>query len=165
MEDFHGVGGETCFELLSDQRIGNAVIVAIHLNVVVDVHAHCLPLGQDIALGRKRLQCGSIQDGVERRPGPFPLAERTLIQALQEFRQSLVEIGEGEEFFVTQYGDQPAFCQEHCGLHFRFVPGFVGARGHNGNAVKLCHLQVGAIQIGLVAAGPSDAGARIVRYD
>jgi hypothetical protein len=146
MEDFHGVGGGTCFELLSHQGIGNAVKVAIHLNVIVDVHAHRLPLGLDIALGRKRLQCRSIQDDIGRSSGPFPLAERTLIQALQPLRKSLIEIGEGEEFFVTQYGYQPAFGQEHCGFHFR--SGFVGPRGHNGNAVKLCHLEVGAIRSG-----------------
>src|SRR6202035_4560203 len=53
----------------------------------------------------------------------------------------------------------------HSSFHFGFVPGFVGPRRHNGNAVKLCHLQVGAIQIGLIVAGTSDAGTRIVRDD
>jgi hypothetical protein len=117
------------------------------------------------ALGRKRLQRGSIDGGIERGTGTFPLAERTLIHALQEFRQGLVEIGEGEEFFVAQYGDQPALCQEHGRLHFSFVTGFVGTRRHNRNPVKLCHLEVGAIQIGLIAAGASDTGAWIVRHD
>ena len=45
------------------------------------------------------------------------------------------------------------------------VPGFVGPRRHNGDAVKLCHLQVGAIQVGLIAAGTSDAGAGFVGDD
>src|SRR2546422_6896889 len=45
-------------------------IVAIDLDVVVDVHAHRLPLGHDIALGRKRLQRGSIQGGIERGTTP-----------------------------------------------------------------------------------------------
>ena len=83
--------------------------MAIDLDVVVDVHAHRLPLGHDIALGRKRLQRGSIQGGIERGTTPFPLAERTLIHALQEFCDGLVEIGEGEESVVAQYGDEPAF--------------------------------------------------------
>ena len=101
MEDLHGVGGETCFELFADQRIGNSVIVAIDLDVVVDVHPHRLPLGHDIALGRKRLQRGSIQGGIERGTSPLPLAEGTLIQSFQEFRDGLVEIGDGEELVVA----------------------------------------------------------------
>src|ERR1035438_3069451 len=108
MKDLHRVGGGTGFELFPDQRIGNAVIVAIDLDVVVDVYAHRLPLGHDIALGWKRLQRGSIQGGIERSTTPFPLAERTLIYALQEFRDGLVEIGDREELVVAQYGDEPA---------------------------------------------------------
>src|SRR5712692_4976126 len=87
----------------------STIWLAIDLNVVVDVHAHRLPLGHDIALGRKRLQRGSIKGGIERGTTPFPLAERTLIHALQEFRDGLVEIGEREELIVAQYGDEPAF--------------------------------------------------------
>ena len=66
---------------------------------------------------------------------------------------------------MAQCGDEPALCQENGGFHFRFIARLIGTRRHNGNAVKLCHLQVGAIQVGLIAAGPSDAGAGIVRYD
>jgi hypothetical protein len=88
-----------------------------------------------------------------------------LIHALEQFRQGVVEIGEGEEFFVAQYSDQPALGQENCCFDFSFVPGFVRPRWHHGHPVKLCHLEVGAIQIGLIAAGTSDAGAGIVRHD
>jgi len=65
--------------------------VAIDLGVVVNVHAHRRPVGHDIAFGGKWLQRGSIQGGIERGPGPFPLVERPLIQALEQLRQGLVE--------------------------------------------------------------------------
>ena len=88
-----------------------------------------------------------------------------MIQSLEEFRKGLVEIGQGEEFFVAQDGDQPAFRQEHGRFYFGFVSGFVGTCRHDGDVIKLRHLEVGKIQIGLIAAGTSDAGAWIVGYD
>jgi hypothetical protein len=36
MEDLYRGGGETGFQLLTGQLIGNAVIVAIHFHVVID---------------------------------------------------------------------------------------------------------------------------------
>ena len=112
---------ERVFQFLSHQLIGNAVIVALDLDVVVDVHAHRFPLRQDIALGRERLQRRSVEGSIERGTSTFPLAERTLIQAFEKLGQGLVEIGEAEELFVAQYGDQPAFGQEHGGFHFSFI--------------------------------------------
>jgi len=109
MEDLYRVSGEACFQLLVGELIRNAVIVAIDLDMVVDVHAHRRPVSHDIALGGKRLQRGSIQGGIERGPGPFPLAERPLIQALKPFAQGLVEFGQGKEFFVAECRDQPPF--------------------------------------------------------
>jgi hypothetical protein len=97
-------------------------------------------------------------------PGSFALAEGALIQALQQRGQSLVEMGEREELFVLQYGNQPAFCQENGGLDFSFIPWLEGARRHDGHVTMLRQFQVGAIQFGIIAAGTRNPSTRIVRH-
>jgi len=116
VENLNRGGREAGLDLLTLQLIGDAVVVTIDFDVVVDVDPYLLPLGYHIALGGQWLQCGAIQCGIERGS-----AEGALIQAFQQRGQSLVEIGEREELFVPQYGDQPAFCQEDGGLDFRFI--------------------------------------------
>lgn len=74
----------------------------------------------------------------------------------------MVEIGEGEEFFVTQNRDQPALRQKYTGFDFGFVLGLVGTRRHHGDVVVLGELEIGAIEIGLVAAGSRDCGLGII---
>jgi hypothetical protein len=54
--------------LLTDQLIGNAVIVAIDLHVLIDVGAYGLPLRQHLAFGREWLPRRLIQGGIERSP-------------------------------------------------------------------------------------------------
>ena len=52
VEELDGVGGESGVELAPDEGVGDGVVVAFELDVVVDVHADLLPLGEDVGLGR-----------------------------------------------------------------------------------------------------------------
>ena len=54
LEGFDGARRQSHLELLADQDIGHRVIVMVDLDVVIDVHARTLPLGEDLALGRQR---------------------------------------------------------------------------------------------------------------
>jgi hypothetical protein len=48
MEDFHDVGTHADVELLADEGIGDGRIVALDLDVVVDIHPSSFPLGIEI---------------------------------------------------------------------------------------------------------------------
>jgi hypothetical protein len=50
IKDLHGGRRITRFQLRTDQLIRNAVIMALDLDVIVDVGADLLPLGQNVAL-------------------------------------------------------------------------------------------------------------------
>src|SRR5689334_16829726 len=77
---------------------------------------------------------------------------------------SLVEIGQREKLLVPQHCDEPPFCQKHSRFDFRFVSRLVGTCWHDGHVIMLRQFEIGAIQIGVVAAGTSDAGAGVVGY-
>ena len=54
VEELDGVSGVSGEELAPDQRVGDGVVVAVELDVVVDVHTDLLPLGEDVGLGGER---------------------------------------------------------------------------------------------------------------
>ena len=49
----HGGGGQAYVELAPDQGVRHGVVVALDLDVVVDVDPRLLPLGEHIVIGRK----------------------------------------------------------------------------------------------------------------
>ena len=51
---FDGSLCDSYIKLLSDQRMGNNVVMAIHFNVIVDVDPCLFPFGELIGLLRKR---------------------------------------------------------------------------------------------------------------
>ena len=59
VEALDGTGGQPDVELATDQRVRDGVVVAVDLDVVVDVDADGLPLGEDV---------GGVGQGPQRRP-------------------------------------------------------------------------------------------------
>ena len=55
------VADEAHVEHLVDERMRHRVVVAVDLDVVVDVDARLEPVGVDEALGRQRLQGGAVK--------------------------------------------------------------------------------------------------------
>src|SRR5215813_14265387 len=51
VEDLDGRGGETGLHLARDERVRDAVVMAIDLDVIIDVDAGLLPFGEFISLG------------------------------------------------------------------------------------------------------------------
>src|SRR5688572_5704537 len=66
---------------------------------------------------------------------------------------------------MPQCSQNPALYDSDGIFNFSLVPWFSGPCWHDGGPVMLRHLVIGAVQVRLVAAGPSDAGARIVGHD
>ena len=68
VQALHGVGGQACVELAPDQGVGDGVVMAVDLDVVVDVDPDLLPLGEHVALGGQRAKRGAVELLEQRAP-------------------------------------------------------------------------------------------------
>jgi hypothetical protein len=84
------VAGVAGLELLTGKVIRNAVVVPVDLDVVVDVGADCFPLRHYVGFGWQWLKCGPIDLGEQRTPRAVAFAEAPIVQAFQQFLDSLV---------------------------------------------------------------------------
>lgn len=60
-EDLDGGLGKPHLHLLMNELIGNAVVMAIQLDMVIDIDLSAFPFGKDEAMRGKRLQGGFFQ--------------------------------------------------------------------------------------------------------
>ena len=131
LEDLDRRRRETHVERLVHERIRDRVVVAIDLDVVIDVDAGLQPVGMDEALGRQRLQGGAIQLLEEVAPRASAVAlHRTGIERRQQLADAGIERGETEEGLVPQARQDPALGDLDGDLDLRFVPRFRGPRRH-----------------------------------
>ena len=68
VDALHGVGGDARVELAPDQGVGDGVVVALDLDVVVDVDPDLLPLGEHVALGGQRAKRRAVDLLEQRAP-------------------------------------------------------------------------------------------------
>src|SRR5439155_2114970 len=138
IETFDRRGGHAHVDLLLHQAMRDTVVVAVDVDVVVDVDDRRLPLGVLVAGGRQRLHPRAV-DGVE---GALPRAgqflERTLIEIDEQSTDSGVELFEREELAIAQPRQNPSLGQEYARLYGSFVTGFIGPRREDGRGVVTC---------------------------
>ena len=95
LEDLDGGRREADVERLVHQRIRDRVVVAIDLDVVVDVDARLEPVGVDEALGRQRLQRGPIEPLEEIAPrAPAVALHRAGVERGEQLADARIERGE-----------------------------------------------------------------------
>ena len=108
VEELDGVGGVPGEELASGQGVGDGGVVAVELDVGIDVHTDLLPLGEDVGLGGERAQRRTV-DGLEgAAPRAGELVEGARVEPPKQPGDGAVELGEGEEGAVAQCGENPA---------------------------------------------------------
>src|SRR5438128_3132481 len=56
MKDFDRSGCESSLQLLAGELVGNAVVMTVHFDVVINIGANGLPTGDDVAFGGQRLE-------------------------------------------------------------------------------------------------------------
>ena len=69
-----------------------------------DVGADRLPFGHHVALGWQRLKSGPVDAFKQRSSRAFAFAERPMIQALQQFLNRLIKLGNCEELAMPERG-------------------------------------------------------------
>ena len=161
-KQFDRGGAEADLDPLVHELVGDAVVVALDEDVVVDVHAGVAPLGEFVPARRKRAQQRTIELLEQRAARDTELAHRARVERREQFANGDVQLREAEEAAVAQHGQDPALGDEHVRLDDGFVARVAGACGDHGRAVVLGELEVGAIDDGLVAARLGDAAAEVI---
>lgn len=113
VEDLDRAAADSHLHRLTRQYVGDAVVVAKHIDVVIDVHARLLPLRVFVTgLGQRR-EGGAVQRLEETAAGAVDLLEAPIVEKVQETANLPVQLGEGEEGLIPQACQDPALDQEN----------------------------------------------------
>ena len=96
---------------------------------------------------------------------PSRLRKRPVVQPFEQLGDGFIEFRQREELAMPQRGQYPAFHHAERHSPLWLCPSACGPRRHDGDAVVLGHLVIGAVEIRLIAAGAVDAGARVIGHD
>jgi hypothetical protein len=147
-----------------DQGVGDAVVVVLDLDMVIDVDGAILPGRELVATRREGPERRAVQ-ALEEIPARDPeVAQRPVVELLEQLPDGGVQLGQVEEAPVPQGGQDPALDHEHGRLDLRLVPGAAHAGRHDRGPVEGRALLVRAIDHRLVAAGRGDGAAQVIYH-
>src|SRR5579883_319942 len=165
VEDLDRVRGDPKIHALADEVVGNRVVVALVLDVIVEEHLGALPGGELVALQRERPQRRALEleEAAATRTG---LArERPVVVALELLSQRHVELAEAEERPVPQRRHDPALHSLDTHFDLGLVARLTHSRRQDRHAVVLGEVLVARVEIRLVAAGAAHAALAVIRHD
>jgi hypothetical protein len=158
-------GGDPGLDDLVHEGKRHGVVVAVELDVVVDVDAGGCPLAVDEGLGWQRPQGRPVQPLEELATAGPVQTHGPGVQVGEQLRDAGVEGREGEEGLVAEPREDPPFGDQHPGFDLRFIPRLRWPGREDGGAVVRRKLFVGALQPRLIAAGQDDAALELVAHD
>ena len=166
VEDLDGGRGQARVDVLVHERVGDGVVVAVELDVVVDVDARAdLPVAVDEGLGGERPQRGLVQPLEELAAAGAVEPHRAGVEIREQLGDPGVEGGEGEEGLVAEAGEDPPLGDLDGDFDLRLVPGLRRPRGQDDGAVVLREFLVGPLHARLVAARHDDAALELIGHD
>jgi hypothetical protein len=102
MEELDRRHGQAGVDELVAEGMGDGVVVAVELDVVVDIHTGVVvPIADDEGLRGQRPEGGAIQALEELSAAGVVQAHRARVQALQQLGDARVERGKREEPLVA----------------------------------------------------------------
>ena len=162
-EDLHCVRTQADLAALTGELIGNAVVMAVDLEVVIDADLRHLPDAELVGPIRKRLQRRPIQALEQTVAASRQLLEGAVIEPGKPFGDDRIRLGEGEEGEVADAGQDPALGDQDPGFDFGLILGLAWPGRDDGAAVVRGQLLVGTVELGLVAMGAGNADPRVIR--
>src|SRR5712691_755191 len=166
VKDLDGRRGQARVDVLVQERVGDGVVMAVELDVVVDVDASPdLPVAVDEGLRGERAERRLIETLEEVAAAGAVEPHRPGVEIRQELGDPRVEGGEGEEGLVTEAGEDPPLRDLHGDFDLRLVSGLRRERRQDDGAVVLREVVVGPLQARLVAAGDHDAALELIGHD
>jgi hypothetical protein len=104
VQDLHRRRREAHLDRLTNQRVRHAVVVPLDLDVVVDVHARLLPLGEGVGRRGQRQQRRPLHLLEELSTIALHLLEGAAIELLEEPGDLLVQLVQAGEGVIPQRG-------------------------------------------------------------
>jgi len=149
--------------LFPGELVGDAVVVTVDLDMVVDADSGLFPLGILIGYGRQSFEGRFIEGLEEGFSGGVEFLELAGVEIFQGSEEDLVELPDVEEVMVSQGSQNPALCHKHSGLHFGFVSGMSDASRDHGGSIVLSELQISGVDIRFIPARLADPCFEIIR--
>jgi hypothetical protein len=147
---------------LPGELVGDAVVVPVDLDVIVDVDCGQFPVGELVGPFRQRPQRGLVQLFKEAEPGPIQLLEWALVEPLQTLPDAAIGLGHAVEDLVAQVGQNPAFDHLDPSFNFGFVTGLAAPGRQDDALIVRRHLLVGAVELWFVPMRPDHTGLEVV---
>ena len=135
MEALDGVGGDAHVHLFFDERMGHGVVMAVDLDVIVDVDPGLLPLGVFVRFDGQGAQGRFIQLLKQRAPGARQFLEGPVVERLEQRPDGPVQLGQGEALTVAQRCKDPALYHLDPDLGLRLVTGTTHPRRDDGHPI------------------------------
>jgi hypothetical protein len=166
VEDLDGGRGQARVDVLVQERVGDGVVMAVELDVIVDVDAGAdLPVAVDEGLGRQRAERGLIEPLEELAAAGAVEPHRPGVEIGEQLGDPRVERGEGEEGLVPEAREDPPLGDLDRDFDFRFIPRFRWAGRQDDGAVVLRKFVVGPLHAGLVATRDHDPALELIGHD
>ena len=145
------------------ELVRDTIVVAVDLDMVIDVDPCPLPFGIFVGLQRKGFEGRFVERFEEGFSRGVEFLELAVIELFQGLEDGLVELVDAEEVVVSESGQDPALSHEDGGFHFSFVPGFAWPCWNNGGAVMFSQVLVGGIDVRLINL-PDDSRLSINKF-
>ena len=108
VEQFDRARGDARPDLLAQQAMGRRVVVLVDLDVVVEPDPAFLPRGEDVGLGRQRLERRAVQLLEERTAARPEMPRHAVIELRDQLGDGGVQRRQREEAPIAQLGDDEA---------------------------------------------------------
>ena len=163
MEQLDRARGQPGLDLVADQAVGDRVVVAVDVDMVVEADPAQAPLGIFVGGRRQRLERRMVELEEQIAAAHPQAAHRPGIEVDDQRGDRLVELGQREEAAVAQARQDPALDDEHGHLDLGFVAWLAHPGRQDRRAVMRRHVEIGPVQPRLVPVGTIDADLRVVR--
>jgi hypothetical protein len=164
-EAFHQRGRDPQFHRGAHQGVGHAVIVALELDVVVNVDPGRLPAKDLKPLGGQYSQGRTVQLLKGAAPIARQLLEGTLVQIDQQQGNRPVELDQAEELAVAQPGQNPALDDQYGVLYLGLVPGVSRTCCQEGATVVGGKFVIQTVGLRVIGVRVLDQCTGLVRHD
>jgi hypothetical protein len=114
-----------------DEAIGDKIVVAFCLDVVIDVYLGFPPFPIVIPGGRQWIHGRPIEVLKQFLAGDVQLLELLVIEFIQDYGNRLIELGRAENDLITLATQDHPLCHPHCRLEFGLVSWFVLSGGND----------------------------------
>src|SRR5512147_1563945 len=123
-KELDGARRQPHLDLAAGEAIGNAVKMALDLDMVIDPYSAQAPFGEGIGLARQGLEVRPIEFLEQGAAGDPEAADRSLlIEEPQQLADRRIEFGQTVKAAMAQAAEQPALDDQHRRLNLGLVAG------------------------------------------